>query len=67
MTKAELYWRTGVMRGETNAFRVDQDLKHLFPDPAVFLRCNAAMDGVKLIIEKHVAYQVNKHSPDSRK
>ena len=23
LTRAELYWRTGVMRGETNAFRVD--------------------------------------------
>ena len=28
-------------------------VKHLFPDPAVFPRCNAAMGGDKLIITKH--------------
>ena len=42
-------------------------LKHLSPDPAVFPGCNAAMGGAKLIIAKHVACHLNKHSPDSRK
>ena len=41
--------------------------KRLFPDPAVLPWCNAAMGGAKLIIAKHVARHVNKHSPDSRK
>ena len=42
-------------------------LKHLSPVPAVFPWFNAAMGGAKLIIAKHVACQLTKHSPDSRK
>ena len=41
--------------------------KHLSPDPAVFPWCKAAMGGAKLIIAKHVACHVTKHSLDSRK
>ena len=39
----------------------------LSPNPTVCPWCNAAMGGAKLIIAKHVACHVTKHSPNSRK
>ena len=42
-------------------------VKHLSPNLAVFPWCNAAMGGAKLIIAKHLACHVNKHSPNSWK
>ena len=51
----------------TEAIQKSLSLKHLSPNPAVFPWCNGAMGGAKLIIAKHVACQVTKHSPDSRK
>ena len=44
-----------------------QSVKHLSADPSIFPWGNVAMGGAKLIIAKHMACHVTKHSLDSQK